>query len=72
MDQPPARVSLLVPGPDHLTIAFRLIRQMGTGANLTTDAQIAAHAIELDAEVYSNDSDFSRFDGLRHVNPLRP
>ncbi len=61
---------LLLPGPRHLAIAFALLRDAGTAANLTTDAQIAALAIEHQAEVNSNDSDFARFKGLRWSNPL--
>lgn len=60
----------LVPGSRHLELAFRLLEQLGTGANLTTDVQIAAHALEHRAEVFSNDRDFARFEGLRWVNPL--
>jgi hypothetical protein len=37
---------------------------------LTTDTQLAAHAIENQAVLCSNDSDFARFEGLRWVNPL--
>lgn len=36
-----------------------------------TDVQIAAHAIEINGEVHSNDGDFGRFESLRWVNPLR-
>jgi toxin-antitoxin system PIN domain toxin len=64
-------VTTLVPGRAHLDLAFRLIRQLGTGGNLTTDVQIAAHALEVNGEVFSNDGDFGRFEGLRWVNPLR-
>jgi hypothetical protein len=53
-----------------LDTAFRLIEQLGTASNFTTDAQLAAHAIEHGGEVHSNDGDFGRFDGLRWVNPL--
>jgi toxin-antitoxin system PIN domain toxin len=63
-------VELLHPGPRHLEIAFRLLREVRTGANLATDVQFAALAIESQAELYSNDSDFGRFSGLRWVNPL--
>lgn len=38
--------------------------------NLATDVQIAAHAIERNGEVHSNDTDFGRFEGLHWVNPL--
>ena len=66
-----SQVSFLVPGPRHLEIAFRLLRGLGTAANLTTDAQLAALAIEHQAELHSNDADFARFPQLRWVNPLR-
>jgi uncharacterized protein len=64
-------VRTLVPGSAHYEHAFRLLRQLGTGGNLTTDVQIAAHALEHNAEVCSNDGDFTRFEGVRCVNPLR-
>jgi toxin-antitoxin system PIN domain toxin len=64
-------VTFLVPGTRHIEIAFRLLRDIGVAANLTTDVQLAAHAIEHGGEVHSNDSDFGRFDGLRWVNPLK-
>lgn len=63
-------VVFLVPGTSHLDTAFRLLRALGTGGNLTTDVQIAAHAAEYGGEVYSNDEGFGRFEGVRWVNPL--
>lgn len=63
-------VHFLVPGPRHLELAFGLLRQLGTARNLTTDVQLAAHAIENQALLCSNDSDFARFEGLRWDNPL--
>jgi hypothetical protein len=63
-------VQFALPGPRHLEIAFGLIRQLGTAGNMTTDVQIAALAIEHQAEVHSNDTDFGRFAALRWVNPL--
>ncbi len=65
-------VMLLHPGSRHIEIAFRSLRKAGAAANLTTDAQLAALAIENQAELHSNDVDFGRFEGLRWVNPLRP
>lgn len=64
-------VHFVQPGPRHLEIAFELLRQTGTAANLTTDAQLAALAIEGQGELHSNDADFGRFERLRWVNPLR-
>lgn len=65
------QVTFLAPGPRHLEIAFDLLRGLGTAANLTSDVQIAALAIENEGEVHSNDSDFGRFAALRWRNPLR-
>lgn len=68
LDQPGTR--LLRFERRHLERAMALLRGVGTGANLTTDAQLAALALEEGAEVCSNDSDFARFPGLRWSNPL--
>lgn len=68
LEQPNTRV--LLPGPRHLEIAFQLLRDLGAAGNLTTDAQLAAFAIEHNATVCSNDTDFARFSGLRWRNPL--
>lgn len=65
------QVRFLLPGPRHLDIAFDLLRGQGTAGNLTTDVQLAALAIEYQAEVCSNDSDFARFPGLRWTDPLQ-
>jgi toxin-antitoxin system PIN domain toxin len=64
-------VHFALPGPRHLEIAFGLLREIGTAGRLTTDAQLAALAIEHQGELHSNDGDFGRFPGLRWVNPLR-
>lgn len=64
------QVSFLLPGPRHLDIAFRLLCELGVAANLTTDVQLAALAIEYQAELHSNDADFARFPQLRWINPL--
>jgi toxin-antitoxin system PIN domain toxin len=68
LDRP--NVRFLLPGPKHLDIAFDLLVEAGTAGNLTTNAQLAAMAIEYDAEMLSNDNDFGRFPGLRWTNPL--
>lgn len=64
-------VSVLEPGPRHLTILARLFEVTGVAASLTTDAHLAALAIEHQAELCSNDLDFARFPGLRWRNPLK-
>ncbi len=63
-------VCLVVPGFRHWEILKNLLAQSGTGGNLTTDAHIAALALEGGYAVYSADNDFRRFPGIRHVNPL--
>ena len=63
-------VSVLHPGDRHAEILFGLLERLGTAGNLTTDAHLAALAIEHQAELHSSDADFERFPGLRHVNPL--
>lgn len=42
----------------------------GVGGNLTTDAQIAAVAKRCRAQVHTADTDFSRFPGVKWINPL--
>jgi toxin-antitoxin system PIN domain toxin len=63
-------VSVLHPGARHAETLFRLLESLGTGGNLTTDAHLAALAIEHQAELHSTDADFGRFSGLRWINPL--
>jgi toxin-antitoxin system PIN domain toxin len=58
------------PGPRHLQILRDLLLPLGSGGNLTSDAHLAALAIEHRAELYSSDSDFARFNGLKWRNPL--
>ena len=65
------QVVVLHPGERHGTILFDLLERLGTAGNLTTDAHLAALALEHQAELHSTDADFARFPGLRWVNPLR-
>lgn len=62
--------AVLHPGDDHWMVLRRLIEEMGAAGNLTTDAHLAALAIEYGATLYSSDSDFARFPSLKTVNPL--
>lgn len=64
-------VRSIVPGVRHLEIAERLFRESGCSGETTTDVHLAALAIELDATLYSNDSDFGRFPDLSWENPLK-
>lgn len=65
-----AHLDLLVPRPDHVEIALTLLREVGTAGNLTTDAQLAAIAIDRGAEIRSHDIDFGRFAGVSWADPL--
>jgi toxin-antitoxin system PIN domain toxin len=58
------------PGRRHADLLFGYMRQLGVAANLTTDAHLAALAVEHQAELHSTDADFHRFRGLRWLNPL--
>ena len=69
LDQPSATV--VNPGPRHLGILRGLLTSLGTGGNLTSDAHLAALAIEQNAELCSCDADFARFAGLDWRNPLK-
>lgn len=59
------------PGKKFSGIFLGLLDESGTAGNLTTHAYLAALAIEHQSELHSNDSDFSRFQGLRWRNPLK-
>ena len=63
-------VESIEPGPRHLDVLDRLLAAAGVAGQLTTDAHLAALAIEHQCELHSNDSDFARFPGLRWRNPL--
>jgi uncharacterized protein len=57
------------PTPRHATLLRGLLRDSGTAGNLTTDAHLAALALEHGADVVSYDRDFGRFPGVRHRLP---
>lgn len=63
-------VRIVHPGARHAAVLRDLLRPLGTAGNLTTDAHLAALAIEHGAQLCSADTDFARFSGLRWMNPL--
>ena len=63
-------VEPVLPGDGHWAILRNLLRASGTAGNLTSDAHLAALAIERGATICSADYDFRRFTGVEHVNPL--
>jgi predicted nucleic acid-binding protein len=48
----------------------QLSSQLSVTGNLVPDAMLAALAIEHGLELWSTDTDFARFPGLRWRNPL--
>jgi predicted nucleic acid-binding protein len=63
-------VTVVHPTDRHAAALRDLLVPLGTAGNLTSDAHLAALAIEHGATLYSADVDFSRFPGLRWVDPL--
>jgi predicted nucleic acid-binding protein len=63
-------VTLVHPGPRHLGTVKELLLHSGTGGNLTSDAHLAALAVEQGAELHSLDADYARFKKLKWSNPL--
>jgi uncharacterized protein len=63
-------VTAVVPGGHPWPILSNLLRASGTAGNLISDAHVAALALEHGCTVVSADSDFRRFSGVVHVNPL--
>lgn len=65
------RVMLLEQTSEVVERTLDLVLEVGTAANLTTDAQLAAHALVHRAIIATTDADFGRFPGVRSMNPLR-
>jgi uncharacterized protein len=70
MDQP--CVQIIQPSDEHWPIFQRMLREGNATANLVSDAQLAALAVEHNCELQSTDSDFARFRGLKWKNPTEP
>ena len=63
-------VRIVQPGHRHAQLFFAFLRAVGTGGNLTTDAHLAALAVEQGCVLCTTDADFARFPGLTWRNPL--
>ena len=63
-------VQLVHPPRTHFQTWSGLLNRVGTAANLTTDAHLAALAIDRDLILCTTDGDFGRFPGLKWRNPL--
>ena len=66
------QVLVIEPGARHAETLERLVVDNRISGTLMTDAVFAALAIEHGATLASTDRDFSRFSGLRWINPLAP
>jgi uncharacterized protein len=63
-------VELVGPGAAHWPLLKKLLREVGAAGNLTSDAHLAALAIEGGWELATTDHDFRRFAGIRLLNPM--
>ncbi|WP_239346395.1 type II toxin-antitoxin system VapC family toxin [Frankia sp. CiP3] len=64
-------VVIVHPTERHAAVLRQLLAPLGTAGNLTSDAHLAALAVEHSAELCSSDADFARFPGVRWIDPLR-
>lgn len=63
-------VRVLSPGEHHWEVFQKMLVDGQARGPMTTDAQLAALTIEHGGVLHTTDRDFSRFSGLRWVNPL--
>ena len=63
-------VKILNPREEHWHVLRSLLNETGLGGNLTTDAHLAALAIENGCELCSSDNDFRRFPRLKWIHPF--
>lgn len=64
-------VTTLAETDGHWTVFREMLGKGNARGRLTSDAALAALAIEHAGVLYTNDRDFARFPGLRWVNPLQ-
>jgi len=68
LDQPGVR--LIQASEQHWEIFQKMLRAGNATGNLVSDAHLAALAIEHNGVLYSTDTDFARFRGLKWKNPI--
>ena len=64
-------VHVAQPSDSHFSRLRDVLERLGTAGNLTTDAHLAVLAMERGYVLYSTDTDFARFAGLRWANPCK-
>jgi uncharacterized protein len=62
-------VRIVSPLDGHWQLVHALLREAGTAGNLTSDAHLAALAMQHGCTLYSTDTDFARFPGLSWKQP---
>jgi len=62
--------TVTVPGPEHWLIFSQLLGEGQVRGAMTTDAEIAAYAVEYGAVLHTADRGFARFPNLKTLNPL--
>ena len=67
-----ANVHCPVPGPQHEQILGEMLMRARATGNHTSDAHLAALAVEWGLALCSSDRDFARYPGLRWRDPLSP
>lgn len=65
-------IHLVQPSETHFERLRAELVKLGTAGNLTIDAHLAVLAMERGYTLFSTDADFSRFAGLRWINPCKP
>jgi len=65
------QVHIAQPSDTHFARLRTELERLGTAGNLTTDAHLAVLAMERGYVLYSTDTDFARFPGLRWTNPCK-
>jgi toxin-antitoxin system PIN domain toxin len=63
-------VRAVASGENHWPVLRSLLQASGMAGNLTSDAHLAALALEHGCTIASADNDFRRFAGVTHLNPL--
>ena len=62
---------LVLPTERHWQILRELLVDARASGNLVSDGELAASALEHGATLFTNDLDFTRFEGIRVAFPLR-
>lgn len=70
LEQP--NVHVIGPGAQHIELLDSVLASGKATGSLVSDGVLAAIALENGAAIASTDRDFTRFPGLKWLNPLDP